>query len=443
MGPCKTHQSRIFVWIAAISILISMLAVGSAYARNIDWASTEYLYVPTGSVSFTSDCLIAGGQRILLADWQPSDTQREVLINIGRPVPEIDVTESSDNPLTSPIETMLPTQTVSTEPTQESGEQTEPVDPTESTEPAEPTDPTEPDLWPDDEAVIVLDQNAELFFICDAEVDENQIRLTMTRNQTTTPESAIPVSVSVTWNGLEATFIMNVLPEITGIDQPSEPDREIVTGLDLMNVFDTIRPEEPVTCLKLNLQTLSDFSVTFLQGDLSLRKVRFSIDGGRTYTMLYDSNVLTLKYPYPEGWDGTVFLDFGLCLEADSRPTISVSATGYLLEEYKPLPQRLPAPEDHLVKISGMPAVLFMEPKWGAASAQILDIERLVTDNNGQLGYQRDTSIVATMEREGLVFEPAKENTVLQPGSYRLTIHWIWNGIVIEDQIVYFFVNTN
>ena len=90
-----------------------------------------------------------------------------------------------------------------------------------------------------------------------------------------------------------------------------------------------------------------------------------------------------------------------------------------------------------------MPAVLFMEPKWGAASAQILDIERLVTDNNGQLGYQRDTSIVARMEREGLVFEPAKENTVLQPGSYRLTIHWIWNGIVIEDQIVYFFVNTN
>ena len=82
MGPCKTHQSRIFVWIAAISILISMLAVGSAYARNIDWASTEYFYVPTGSVSFTSDCLIAGGQRILLADRQPSDTQREVLINI-------------------------------------------------------------------------------------------------------------------------------------------------------------------------------------------------------------------------------------------------------------------------------------------------------------------------------------------------------------------------
>ena len=72
--------------IAGVTVFAIVLSVGSAYARLIDWASTEFIYIPSAQASYKSDCLVPEGQQILLADWQPEELERVITIGIERPL---------------------------------------------------------------------------------------------------------------------------------------------------------------------------------------------------------------------------------------------------------------------------------------------------------------------------------------------------------------------
>ena len=55
--------------VAGVTVFATVLSIGSAYARLIDWASTAFIYTPSDQATPNSDCLVSEGQRILLADW--------------------------------------------------------------------------------------------------------------------------------------------------------------------------------------------------------------------------------------------------------------------------------------------------------------------------------------------------------------------------------------
>ena len=90
--------------VAGVTVFAIVLSIGSAYARLIDWASTEFIYTPSDQATPNSHCLVPDGQQILLADWQPEESERVVTIGIERPsVAEPETTVPEEN--TVPVET--------------------------------------------------------------------------------------------------------------------------------------------------------------------------------------------------------------------------------------------------------------------------------------------------------------------------------------------------
>ena len=164
---------------------------------------------------------------------------------------------------------------------------------------------------------------------------------------------------------------------------------------------------------------------------------------GENYTMLYDLASLYFPYPYTEGWNGTVYLDFSYALASDRRPTVAVEATGFSRQECTPVYLSLPTPSQQMIKSANMPAILPMDTRWGTAVLTVHSIERLTTDEEGNLSYTQDTSIEALVAQTGIQMQPANPDLLPQPGSYRVKIQWIWNDICVQQQTIYFFINTN
>ena len=352
----------------------------------------------------------------------------------------------------------------------EATEPVDPTDPTEPTEPVEPTDPTEPtgpdteptdpeteptdppvmppkDQWTDGETTILLDAVAAEHLTLNAEATQTMITVTLTR-----PEDApglaqeSQMTFHVQWQGLQGTFVFQMQPY--GDIQPQEEitdatERQVVTGLQLFSACDVLDTKNPISVIRLNLHTFADFTLRFSCDNQPLYGVRWSMDGGKTYTMLYEASQLTVSWPYPENWNGVVCLDFGQALTTTQRPTIHVMATDYEAKEYSPVRQAAPQPAHFVMQTEQFPHLVEMSPFWGSTQLEGLRVERLTINDEGLPVYAEDDTIIATVENGGIRLTPADEKLLPACGSYRLTIFWSWYGVPLEERIVYFFVNTH
>jgi len=506
MRPAKKYLSgKVIAGTAAVTLFAILLSVGSANGRLIEWASTEYIYTPAPVAGYTSDCLTPQGQTIQLKNWSAGEISRTTNISISRP-PEVteppteppaeDSTEPSaedptevpteaptedpaEEPTEAPTDPLpeLPTEaptdpvapvllddetTATTEPTEPESVPTEPTEPetqpTEPTEPTEPetqpTEPTEPPVteppsqWTDGECIVTLDEEAAKHLTLSAKVTETRIQVTLTRRSDAPGlGQENPLSFQVLWQGLQGTFSFAMEPY--GDVPPPEavtddiPQRQVVTGLQLFSACDVMDTENPVSAVKLNLQTCADFTLRFSCDNQPVHKLRWSLDGGKTYSMLYDSHQLTISWPYPEEWDGMVYLDFGQALTAQQRPTVNVMATEYTLQEYSPVRQAVPEPESFVLQIEELPYLVEMNPVWGSTQLEQPAVQRLTTDENGLLVYTDDPTLTALVEEDGIRLKPAQEAVLPESGSYRLILRWSWNGALLEESTVCFFVNTH
>ena len=334
-------------------------------------------------------------------------------------------------------------------------ESTDPTDPTDpDTEPTEPdTEPTDPPImppkgqWTDGETTILLDAVAAEHLTLSAEVTATTIMVTLTRAEEAPgliQESQMTFHVQ--WQGLQGTFVFQMLPY--GNIQPQDEitdatERQVVTGLQLFSACDVLDTKNPISVIRLNLQTLADFTLRFSCDNQPVYGVRWSLDDGKTYTMLYEASQLTISWPYPENWNGVVCLDFGQALTAEQRPTIHVMATEYEAKEYSPVRLAAPQPANFVMQTEEIPYLVEMSPFWGSTQLEGLRVERLTINDEGQPVYMEDTAMVATVENGGIRLTPANEKLLPACGSYRLTVLWSWYGVRLEERVVYFFVNTH
>lgn len=260
--------------------------------------------------------------------------------------------------------------------------------------------------------------------------------------------AAQPLTVHLEWQGLQGTVHVTMLP-YGDIAAQAVPDsgagdaaqREIVTGLTLFEANEAIDPENPVTVIKLNVKTLSDFTLCFVNGGRSQSMVRYSLDGGKSHSLLYDSSMLHINWPYPENWDGTVFLDFSQALVEGQLPSVVIMADGYRTQNFTPTKKALPAAADAVAKTSELPHTISIKPVWGSAVLKAGQIQRLAMDDSGEWGYQDDTSLAAAVTDDGIRLKAAQENTLPAAGSYRVAVQWLWNKIPVREYYIYFFVN--
>lgn len=413
---------QLVAWMAVATVFIVCASVGSAYGRISDWDSTEWIYSPAETPppvpTHSSDCLVEGGQAILLKDWQPSENQREILMTIQRP--EADIPAVVEEPLP---------------------------------EDTEVTEPDEGEVVPDedpfaDEVTVQPDADAVLHLTAEAQVTEDAITIYLTRiDPAPGLVQATQMTVHVQWYGLEGTLQFSMLPygdevEAESTEEPATTVREIVPDLIPFSVNDTIDPADSLAYLRLNPETKADFTVSLLLGNEAMYKVRWSLNGGETYSLLYDSHILSIAWPYPEGWDGTVVLDFSQALAAGQGPTIAVEATDYPRKEYTPALSSAPVLPRTYVITGALPATMLMPTRWGAAQVQARSIQRLIKNEQGEYVYTDDTALAAVTTDAGIRLEPAADGVVPVSGSYRMTLHWMWNGISLQEHTLYFFINS-
>lgn len=411
MHPARPEKNRRrLAWIAMVTLCTVVLSGCSAYGRLLEWTSAEWIYTPSDEPGFSSDFLTESGQRILLSDWADTESQRKVTIQISGYVPRTE---------------------------QETSQQ-----PQEATEPA--TNPAT-DVWDDGEISITLDALAAEHLAVSAQTESNAVTVLFQR-RTDAPglSQATELTAQILWNGLSGTVCTRMLPygQLAEQQPPEEqPTRQVVTGLELLKVHDTVNASKPVCYVKLNPQTLSDFTLRFTYEEQALPLVRWSMDGGKTYSLLYDSHQLNISWPYPEDWDGLVLLDFSYALQSGQRPTVNVMATDYQAMEFIPVLQELPTAKKLILKATALPHTMQMEPRWGAAQLQLQPIQHLIVDETGALTYGAYPTLSATVTTKGI---QVKSSAGLpEPGSYRLVLQWVWEELIIEEQTLDFFINTN
>ncbi|MBQ8611077.1 MAG: hypothetical protein IJ412_05125 [Oscillospiraceae bacterium] len=578
MHPSNSHHSKIpLAWIVTAALLIIALSVGGTYCRLIDWSSTEVVYSPVQTDGYGSDCLVEGGQKIVLANWQSTETQRVLTIAVQRPVSVAEAvtdaassentssqTEPESAATTDTVESNAPVSgTASSADTNASvaGEENAP----ESPEAGEVEDTP---VFDPAEVTVLLDESAGIHLLPAVQLTNDSIQLVLERRtQGVGLSEIVPMSVRVIWRGLEATFHLNMMPydppavtgntlpasetdmsesqnssstsaassgaavsskssvssgsaissntvsgsqsavtsdssapvssgmsdtesvSQSGTDSSQESDsqsnsqssgsaasapasgsgsvsesgsgsesesktesstekHEIVTDLELLEYTPIADISAPVTAVRLNLETQSDFTLRFHSMNAAgekaeLKKVRYSLDGGKSYTMLYDTNAVSLLWPYAENWDGTVLLDFGTALPAEHRPVITVSALKYTSQELHPTLETAPSLSMGLVLSSKMPYNVTIAPLWNGAQLQVQSIERLTKTGDGSLAYAADKTVSAVMTQEGFQLIRTKDAVYPTPGSYRMNLVWDWNGVPLRKQTVYFFINTN
>ena len=398
-------NNRIFVWPAVCLCIVSVLLVGNSFGRRIHWESADLIYQPFEAPGYTSNCLTVDGQTILLSDWKAGESGRTVTIAVSRPIVE----PAADEPI-------------------------------------EGTEPT----WPQDELTVALDAQAQVHLVAISTVEESQLVLRLERAENA-PGLAQPLKVSIdlAWQGLRGTVAVNLLPygelasQIPVQEETEVQTREFDTSLTAAQISDTLDPAQPQLFMKLNLATTADYIIRLTQNSAVLPMVRWSMDGGESYTLLYDSNEISFSYPYHDGWDGTLILDFSQALASGQVPMVMVEATGYPKQEARPVYKALPAPSDPIVRAASAPCTLKMNTTWGGAKLQLLQLQRLTIDPEGNAVYIDDSSVTASVTNQGILLQAPTEAQLPASGSYRIGVQWIWNDICIYEQMIYFFVNTN
>ncbi len=319
---------------------------------------------------------------------------------------------------------------------------------TESSSSPSSEDPAVPDL-DISRLTITPDAAAGVHLDCSVQVVGQTIQLSLMR-KTNAPglSAAQPLTVHLEWQGLKGTVHVNMLPygdaaaqTVQDSGENSAVQREIVTGLTLFDANENMDPENPVTAIKLNVKTLSDFTLCFVNDGKAQSMVRYSLDGGKSYSLLYDSSMLAINWPYPENWDGTVFLDFSQALAEGQVPSIVIMADGYQTQNFVPTKKALPAAADAVAKTNELPHTITIEPVWGNAVLKAGKIQRLAMDGEGEWGYQDDTSLAAAVTDDGIQLKAAQEGSLPAAGSYRVAVQWIWNKIPVREYYIYFFVN--
>lgn len=446
MKPIKKNYIKpILTWVFAVIVFLAVSWSGDSYGRLLDWNSTELIVVPDVPDSYSSNYLSASGGTIQLSDWQAHETQRTITIAISRPKPapmETCPTEATGSSAPScPMETGGDTLTEGTLP-----EITEATDGSWASETTESEETATEVTWPQDEVVVTLDDVASEHLTYVTWVSEEYIEILLERREVADGlQQCTTLTVDIAWYDLKGTICVNMLPygDVAGGDTEDDDDhREIVLGLNLVQFNDVMHAQKATAHLKLNLETLSDFKLTFIQDQKALSKVWWSLDG-ENFTLLYDAYELTLTWPYNEGWDGFVYLDFSDALVGNQPPTIVVEATGYPRQEFTPMLAALPVIQNQIIKTSALPYTIPVNAHWGASTLQVSKIQRLVTDAEGNMVYMDDVSVTATVTSNGIVLTPVIKDVYPMLGSYRMIVNWIWNETVVAKQIVYLFMNTN
>lgn len=404
MLPIPKKHKKILVWVAAASFTLS-LTVGVSHSRMKEWTSTEMVFTPTAPTQtedgYSSNCLVAGGQDILLADWDSATTERTVVIGVTRP-------EGSYHPEISEI--------------------TEPEDPPEIMEPeeTEPTDPPEPSE-PSEEPEVVLTTDSP-YITCAATVGEESITLVLTRVSPVT--EVTNAAIHVAWQGLEGTISVNLLPEE---DPPSQEAENPIPGTLSVDSCGVMNSE---TLLAHILVDPTAKAVTFSQNGQALHLVRCSLDRGQSYTLLYDGGTLPLENA-PIDWDGLLLVDFSMALTGNQDVTVNANAearTGTCTLTLQAKTEVTPL----FLKASNLPCPVSVRTVWGNADVH-LQVQKLETDENGQLVYRNSDAVTAVPSDSAVIL---RANGQPEPGTYRLVVTWIWNTISVEEQMIYFVINT-
>ncbi len=407
----KGKYNLIFSSVALVLVFSMWFVVDSSYGRQINWSSVELMYMPLETEEYHSDCLCLGGQTIAMSNWGSEQNQKIVIINITGPLMgEVSTEEGNAAVLVSLDDTTA------------------------------------------------MHLQAEIF------VSEDTIQLTLSRSEnapglleTTT------MNIHVEWHGLEGIVSFAMEPygdvvedeiadaedEQTSLEQeitediedetsqeleitqeqlesPEQQGGSVVTGLIPVTSHDSMDIKSMVAHLKINVDTQSDFMITFLINGTRLERVRWSLDG-ENYTLLYDMNELVIQWPYVDEWDGTLYLDFGSALEQGQTPTIVVEPVGYERYEITPVPYDAPSIQGVFVKQAELPHVVDVGTTWGTAELRIDSV--LILDEKLQL--VADDSMEARITEKGVVLSGSNMEQPPRPGTYRIKYSWVWNNVIV------------
>ena len=118
-----------------------------------------------------------------------------------------------------------------------------------------------------------------------------------------------------------------------------------------------------------------------------------------------------------------------------------VLATGYGRKEFIPALNAAPELPQTYVLTGGLPDTAAMPVRWGTARIEARSIQRLTKNEQEEYVYVDEAAITAATTDAGIRLEAA-DGVTPSSGSYRMTLHWMWNGISLRKQTVYFFINT-
>ena len=309
----------------------------------------------------------------------------------------------------------------------ESGDDTDDPEQGEIPDEEEPEEdiPQEPVVIIRGDVTVTLDVLAATYMNCIVDVSESHITLQLTRMQSVAEKTEVTIHIG--WQGLEGTVCVALCPEEKMDDNGgSWSDADLVVSSGALS-FDN-----PIGYLMLNLQPMETYQI-ILEQDEVLYKVRYSLDGGKTYTLLYDSYIMSLTVPESD-WNGLVILDFTHALTDDSMAIVRVCGGGYEDTCYFAFPAH-DAVGPMMLTTAELPYVIPVQTEWGDASLQ-LRVQKL--NQNTQI-YVATNSLIA-MATNGSV--TLRSNGEPEAGSYRLVLQWYWQGILVEERSVEFFINT-
>ena len=103
---------------------------------------------------------------------------------------------------------------------------------------------------------------------------------------------------------------------------------------------------------------------------------------------------------------------------------------------------KMPQIASPILKASQMPQTIEIATSWGAAKLTPMQIQRLVMDEDGNLVYQEDPSLMASATEKGITLI-SEDLACPNAGSYRIIVQWIWDEVMIKEQVIYFFINTH
>ena len=309
----------------------------------------------------------------------------------------------------------------------ESGDDTDDPEQGEIPDEEEPEEdiPQEPVVIIRGDVTVTLDVLAATYMNCIVDVSESHITLQLTRMQSVAEKTEVTIHIG--WQGLEGTVCVALCPEEKMDDNGgSWSDADLVVSSGALS-FDN-----PIGYLMLNLQPMETYQI-ILEQDEVLYKVRYSLDGGKTYTLLYDSYIMSLTVPESD-WNGLVILDFTHALVDDSMAIVRVCGGGYEDTCYFAFPAH-DAVGPMMLTTAELPYVIPVQTEWGDAGLQ-LRVQKL--NQNTQI-YVATNSLIAVATNGSVTLQ---SNGEPEAGSYRLVLQWYWQGILVEERSVEFFINT-